>query len=74
MDKEEFISAIMFVIVFVGGIVLTATIASTETEQKVVNQLCQKQQYDFCEIDGYKMKGTQNDERRRKRVAKSFHF
>ena len=57
MDKEEFISAIMFLIVFVGGIVLTVTVASRETEQKVVNQLCQKQQYDFCEIDGYKMKG-----------------
>ena len=28
-----------------------------ENEQKVVNQLCQKQQYDFCEIDTYKMKG-----------------
>ena len=57
MDKESFIAAVMCLIVFVGGIVLTATIASTETEQKVVNQLCQKQQYDFCEIDGYKMKG-----------------
>ena len=57
MDKEEFISAIMFLIVFVGGIVLTATIASSETEQKVVNQLCQKQLYDFCEIKAYKMKG-----------------
>ena len=57
MDKEEFISAIMFLIVFVGGIVLTVTVASRETEQKVVNQLCQKQQYDFCEIDGDKMKG-----------------
>ena len=57
MDKEEFIVAGMCLIVFVGGIVLTATVASRETEQKVVNQLCQKQQYDFCEIDGYKMKG-----------------
>ena len=57
MDKESFIAAVMCLIVFVGGIVLTATIAYTETEQKVVNQLCQKQQYDFCEIDGYKMKG-----------------
>ena len=57
MDKESFIAAVMCLIVFVGGIVLTATIASTKTEQKVVNQLCQKQQYDFCEIDGYKMKG-----------------
>lgn len=57
MDKEEFISAIMFLIVFVGGIVLTVTVASRETEQKVVNQLCQKQQYDFCEIDSYKIKG-----------------
>ena len=57
MDKESFIAAVMCLIVFVCGIVLTATIASTETEQKVVNQLCQKQQYDFCEIDGYKMKG-----------------
>ena len=57
MDKEEFISAVMFLIVFVGGIVLTAHVASRETEQKVVNQLCQKQLYDFCEIDGYKMKG-----------------
>ena len=47
----------MFLIVFVGGIVLTATIESLETKQEVVNQLCQKQQYDFCEIDGYKMKG-----------------
>lgn len=28
-----------------------------ENEQKVVNQLCQKQQYDFCEIDTYKTKG-----------------
>lgn len=57
MDKEEFISAIMFLIVFVGGIVLTVIVASREREQKVVNQLCQKQQYDFCEIDCYKMKG-----------------
>ena len=57
IDQESFIAAVMCLIVFVGGIVLTATIASTETEQKVVNQLCQKQQYDFCEIDGYKMKG-----------------
>ena len=50
MDKEAFVSAVMFLIVFVGGIVLTAHVASRETEQKVVNQLCQKQQYDFCEI------------------------
>lgn len=57
MDKEEFIVAGMCLIVFFGGIVLTANVASIETEQKVVNQLCQKQQYDFCEIDTYKMKG-----------------
>lgn len=57
MDKEEFISAVMFLIVLVGGIVLTVTVTSRETEQKVVNQLCQKQQYDFCEIDSYKIKG-----------------
>ena len=57
MDNESFFGVVMFLIVFAGGIVLTATIASTETEQKVVNRLCQKQQYDFCEIDGYKMKG-----------------
>ena len=57
MDKESFIAAVVCLIVFVGGVVLIANTASRETEQKVVNQLCQKQQYDFCEIDGYKMKG-----------------
>lgn len=57
MNNELFFGVVLFLLVFVGGIVLTATIASTETEQEVVNQLCQKQQYDFCEIDTYKMKG-----------------
>lgn len=57
MNSESFFGVVLFLLVFVGGIVLTATIASTETEQEVVNQLCQKQQYDFCEIDTYKMKG-----------------
>ena len=57
MNNELFFGVVLFLLVFVGGIVLTATIESTETEQEVVNQLCQKQQYDFCEIDTYKMKG-----------------
>lgn len=57
MDNESFFVVVMGLIALVGGIVLTTTIASTVTEQKVVNQLCQKQQYDFCEIDTYKLKG-----------------
>lgn len=57
MSNESFFSVVLFLLVFVGGIVLTSTISSTETEQNVVNQLCQKQKYDFCEIDTYKMKG-----------------
>ena len=50
MDKESFIAAVMCLIVFVVVIVLTATVTSIETEQKVVNQLCQKQQYDFVKL------------------------
>lgn len=57
MSNESFFSVVLFLLVFVGGIVLTSNIASTETEQNVVNKLCQKQKYDFCEIDTYKMKG-----------------
>lgn len=57
MDKESFGMATMMVVMGVLGIFTGFLMASDSADNRVVNQLCQKQLYDFCEIDGYKMKG-----------------
>lgn len=43
----------MGVMGFFSGILLTNETA----DKRVVNQLCSKNVYDFCEVDTYRMKG-----------------
>lgn len=57
MEKESFGMVTMMVVMGVLGIFTGFLMASDSADTRVVNQLCQKQLYDFCEIDGYKMKG-----------------
>ena len=57
MEKESFGTVTMMVVMGVLGIFTGFLMASDSADTRVVNQLCQKQLYDFCEIDGYKMKG-----------------
>ena len=57
MEKESFGTVTMMVVMGVLGIFTGFLMASDSADTRVVNQLCRKQMYDFCEIDGYKMKG-----------------
>lgn len=57
MDKDIFGMVTMMVVIGVLGIFTGFLMTCDTADNRVVNQLCQKQQYDFCEIDGYKMKG-----------------
>ena len=57
MEKESFGMATIIVVIGVLGIFTGFLMASDSADTRVVNQLCQKQLYDFCEIDTYKMKG-----------------
>ena len=57
MDKDIFGMVTMLIAMGVLGIFAGVIMASDRAENRVVNQLCQKQLYDFCEIDRYKMKG-----------------
>lgn len=57
MDKDIFGMVTMLIAMGVIGIFSGVIMASDTADNRVVNQLCQKQLYDFCEIDGYKMKG-----------------
>ena len=57
MDKDIFGMVTMLIAMGVLGIFSGVIMASDTADNRVVNQLCQKQLYDFCEIDGYKMKG-----------------
>ena len=57
MDKDIFGMVTMLIAMGVIGIFGGVIMASDTADNRVVNQLCQKQQYDFCEIDTYKMKG-----------------
>ena len=57
MEKESFGMATIIVVMGVLGIFTGFLMASDSADTRVVNKLCRKQMYDFCEIDGYKMKG-----------------
>ena len=57
MDKDIFGMVTMLIVMGVLGIFSGVIMASDTADNRVVNQLCQKQQYDFCEIDSFKMKG-----------------
>ncbi len=56
MEKESFGMATIIVVMGVLGIFTGFLMASDSADTRVVNKLCRKQMYDFCEIDGYKMK------------------
>lgn len=58
MDKDIFGMVTMLIAMGVIGIISGVIMASDTADNRVVNQLCQKQLYDFCEIDRYKMKGV----------------
>lgn len=57
MDEDIFdMMTTMIALVIIGifyGLLITTNLVSNQ----VINQLCQKQLYDFCEIDRYNMKG-----------------
>jgi len=57
MDKDLFGTAVMMIVTAVLGIFAGLVMACESADNRVANRLCQKQQYDFCEISGYKMKG-----------------
>lgn len=57
MDEDLFEAATMLVVTAVLGIFAGCVIACESADNRVANQLCQKQHYDFCEIKSYKMKG-----------------
>ena len=57
MDKDIFGMVTMLIAMGVLGIFAGVIIGSDTADNRVVNQLCQKQLYDFCEIDSFKMKG-----------------
>ena len=57
MDNDIFSVLITPIICAVLGIFAGLVMASESADNRVVNQLCQKQLYDFCEISGYQMKG-----------------
>ena len=57
MDKDSIGIVTMLIVMRVLGIFSGVIMASDTADNRVVNQLCQKQLYDFCEIDRYKMKG-----------------
>ena len=57
MDKDIFGMVTMLIAMGVLGIFSGVIMASDTADNRVVNQLCQKRLYDFCEIDRYKMKG-----------------
>ena len=57
MDKDIFGMVTMLIVMGVLGIFSGVIMASDTADNRVVNQLCQKQLYDFCEIDRYKRKG-----------------
>lgn len=58
MNKDIFGMVTMLIAMGVIGIFSGVIMASDTADNRVVNQLCQKQLYDFCEIDRYKMKGV----------------
>ena len=57
MKNETFYTFILSVALIISGIFTGCVIACNTADKRVVNQLCRKQMYDFCEIDTYKMKG-----------------
>ena len=57
MDKDIFGMVTMLIVMVVLGIFSGFIMASDTADNRVVNQLCEKQLYDFCEIKAYKMKG-----------------
>ena len=57
MDKDIFGMVTMLIAMGVLGIFSGVIMASDTADNRVVNQLCQKQLYDFCEITSFKMKG-----------------
>ena len=57
MGKDIFGMVTMLIVMGVLGIFSGIIMASDTADNRVVNQLCQKQFYDFCEIDSFKMKG-----------------
>lgn len=58
MGKDIFGMVSMLIAMGVLGIFSSVIMASDTADNRVVNQLCQKQLYDFCEIGRYKMKGV----------------
>ena len=57
MKNETFGAVILSLVLIISGIFTGCVIACNTADKRVVNQLCRKQMYDFCEIDTYKMKG-----------------
>ena len=57
MKDETFVTVILSLALIMSGILAGCVIAWNTSDKRVVNQLCRKQMYDFCEIDTYKMKG-----------------
>lgn len=57
MDKDTFGIVTMMLTMGVLGVFCGCLMTIDSADNRVVNQLCQKQLYDFCEIDSYKMKG-----------------
>ena len=58
MEKETLGIVTMMLTMCVLGIFCGCIITIDSADRRVVNQLCQKQMYDFCEIDTYKLKGN----------------
>ena len=58
MDRDDFLVLGLLVVLVVMGFIVGQSVPSTSTRKEIVNQLCQKKVYDFCEVAGYKMKGT----------------
>ncbi|HBO59701.1 MAG TPA: hypothetical protein DD624_07325 [Alphaproteobacteria bacterium] len=57
MDNDIFSVLITPIICAVLGIFAGCVMTCESSDNRVVNRLCQRQQYDFCEVSGYKMKG-----------------
>lgn len=57
MDKDLFGFIVMMITMGVIGVFCGVLLGSDSADKRVVNQLCSKNLYDFCEVDTYKMKG-----------------
>ena len=61
MDKEEqsnFLPLMILVVMFLIGFVAGALVSNIVTKKEITQELCNRQQYDFCVVDKtiYRMK------------------